>query len=103
MYGEEVFNQDYPGIVGTDASRVVGCVDGQVVGDFQFIEAHGHAFHHCMWYHLPTKTVFSGDAMGFGFKEINMCPLLCTSPTQYDSKSWRQTIKKIEQLNPDFI
>lgn len=56
-----------------------------------------------MWYHLPTKTVFSGDGMGFGFKEINMCPLLCTSPTQYDSKSWRLTIKKIEQLNPDFI
>lgn len=34
VYGEEVFNQDYPGIVGTDASRVVGCVDGQVIGDF---------------------------------------------------------------------
>jgi glyoxylase-like metal-dependent hydrolase (beta-lactamase superfamily II) len=81
VYGQTVFDADYPGIVGCDSSRVIAMKNNQVIDHFRCIEAHGHAYHHCMYLFEPLKTLFSGDGLGFGFKDLNMCPLLCTSPT----------------------
>lgn len=99
VYGDKVFNQDYPGIEGIESDRVVACKDGDVVdGVFEFIEAHGHAFHHGMWFYKPERILFTGDGFGFGFEEINRCPLLCTSPSQFDYKSWKNTVEKVRKL-----
>eukprot|EP00703_Trepomonas_sp_PC1_P002002 JAP94604.1 Metallo-beta-lactamase superfamily protein [Trepomonas sp. PC1] len=103
VYGQETFDKDYPNIVGCDQSRVKAMKDSEIVDNFQCIEAHGHAYHHCMFLFKPLRYLFSGDGMGFGFKEINMCPLLCTSPTQFDFQQWMLTLQKIRQLDIDFI
>lgn len=95
VYGREVFDKDYPNLQKIEPERVVSVQDDEIIlQQFQCIHTAGHAFHHCMWYHLPSKTLFSGDGLGFGFKEINMCPLLCTSPSQFDVPAWRATVKR---------
>ncbi|CAL6041055.1 Metallo-beta-lactamase_superfamily protein [Hexamita inflata] len=98
VYGKEVFDADYPGIIGCDANRVKAMNENDVVDGFKFFEAPGHAFHHGMFFLEELGYLFSGDALGFGFKEMNLCPLLCTSPTQFDSKASLQTVQKMETL-----
>ena len=56
----------------------------------------GHAFHHCGF--IFEKVLFAGDGFGFGFSELNMCPLLCTSPSQFDSKAWGTTAQIVGEL-----
>ena len=63
-----------------------------------YIEAHGHAFHHCFWYYQPEQVLFSGDGLGFCFDELKKCPLLCTSPSQFDSVAWRKTVQKVQKM-----
>lgn len=109
VYGEKVFNQDYPGIVGMPVDRMISAEDGSVHGAaspllrLRVIHAHGHAFHHAMFYSEATKILFAGDGLGFSFSEINFCPLLCTTPTQFDAKAWRKTVDAIRKLDIDYL
>ncbi|KWX13888.1 Metallo-beta-lactamase superfamily protein [Giardia duodenalis assemblage B] len=109
VYGEQVFNQDYPGIVGMSTDRIISAEDGSVHGaaspllKLRVIYAHGHAFHHAIFYSEAAKILFAGDGLGFSFSEINFCPLLCTTPTQFDAKAWRKTVDAVRTLDIDYL
>lgn len=109
VYGEQVFNQDYPGIVGMPTDRIISAEDGSVHGaaspllKLRVIYAHGHAFHHAIFYSEAAKILFAGDGLGFSFSEINFCPLLCTTPTQFDAKAWRKTVDAVRTLDIDYL
>lgn len=105
VYGQEVFDQDYPGVVGLDASRVVIAANDSVRGagddpalQLRCLEAFGHAFHHMVYLSEDLGVLFSGDGLGFSFQELRGCPILNTSPTQFDSGAWRKTLLMVEAL-----
>lgn len=109
VYGQTVFDQDYPGIVGMPEDRMVVAENGAVYGTdspalkLRVIYTHGHAFHHAMFYSDTDKILFAGDGLGFSFKELAFCPLLCTTPTQFDATAWRSTVDVIRKLDIKFL
>ncbi|KAH0572344.1 Metallo-beta-lactamase superfamily protein [Spironucleus salmonicida] len=103
VYGEKVFEKDYPNIQRMNPTRVIPLEHNQEVAGFICLHTPGHAFHHAMFYFKQESVLFSGDGFGFGFKEIGLCPLLCTSPSQFDAKAWKQTVQIVKELEPKII
>jgi len=110
VYGQEQFDKDYPGVQRTPEERVYVAEDqeeyvprdeaGEPLLDLALscLETFGHSYHHMMFYHAPLKALFTGDGFGFSFSALNRCPLLCTSPSQLDTRAWRGTCDIIESL-----
>ena len=74
-------DKKFPDIIGVDKDRIVGCKENDLIdGAFKFIEASGHSFPHNFWVYVPERVLFIGNNFGFGYKEVNCCPMLCTAP-----------------------
>lgn len=111
VYGQEQFDKDYPGVVGVPEGRVHSAADGEEylptdeaggpLADLGAVclETFGHSYHHMMFYHAPLRALFTGDGFGFSFSALNRCPLLCTSPSQLDTRAWRATCDAVEALD----
>lgn len=109
VYGQDVFQRDYPGILCAPSDRVVAAEHDSVYGpekaelQLRCLHSHGHAYHHAFYYSEKYHLLFGGDGLGFTFDELGGCPLLCTSPSQYDGKAWRGSLELARTLDIEFL
>jgi len=105
VYGAEAFAALYGTIRGVDASRVRALDDGAEVpfggGVLRFLHTRGHANHHFVVHDPARDTVFTGDAFGLVYPQLQRAGLLAfpsTSPTDFDGPAAHAAVDRIVAL-----
>lgn len=105
VYGAEHFAALYGTIRGVDASRVRALDDGAEVpfgaGVLRFLHTRGHANHHFVVHDPARDTVFTGDAFGLVYPQLQRRGLLAfpsTSPTDFDGPAAHEAVDRIVAL-----
>jgi glyoxylase-like metal-dependent hydrolase (beta-lactamase superfamily II) len=109
VYGEENFRKLYGSISGVPEGRVIVADEGFVL-DFEgrklhFMDTPGHARHHnCIW-DPKSDGVFTGDALGLAYPELQIAGkqpfLLCTtSPAAFEPDAMVESIERVMSLQP---
>ncbi len=105
VYGAEKFAQLYGTIEAIDPTRVRALDDGASVpfagSEFRFIHTRGHANHHFVVHDLARETVFTGDAFGLVYPQLQRGTRFAfpsTSPTDFDAIEALASIDKILAL-----
>ena len=109
VYGRETFQQLYGEIPGVPKERVIAANDGYVL-DFEgrklhIVDTPGHARHHlCVW-DPESGGVFTGDALGLAYLELQQegCPpfFICTtSPSAFEPDAMVASIERVMNLSP---
>ncbi len=110
-YGESQVNQDYGKLVPIHPKKILEVGDGTLINlagrILTILETPGHAKHHiCIWDEL-TQGVFTGDTFGLSYRELDTSQgpfiLPATTPSQFDPKALRMSLKKIMALRPDCL
>lgn len=111
VYGEVFFKQYLGDIIPVSKDRII-IADNQTItiGDrgLQLITTFGHAYHHYVIFDKLSNGVFSGDALGVSYSELNqdlsdneILIFPPTTPTGFDPQEWLKTIDKINDLGID--
>lgn len=105
VYGAEHFAALYGTISGVDAARVRALDDGAEVpfgrGALRFVHTRGHANHHFVVHDPACDTVFTGDAFGLVYPQLQRAGLLAfpsTSPTDFDGPAAHAAVDRIVAL-----
>ena len=105
VYGAEHFAALYGSIRGVEASRVRALDDGAEVpfgrGVLRFIHTRGHANHHFVVHDPARDTVFTGDAFGLVYPQLQRAGLIAfpsTSPTDFDGPAAHAAVDRIVAL-----
>lgn len=110
VYGELFFKQFLGDLIPIDESRIVIANDNDsiILGNrkLKFINTPGHAKHHvCIWDEY-SQGVFSGDTLGVSYRELDnkkgVMIFPPTSPIQFDPQTWKNTIERLDALNPKY-
>lgn len=109
VYGREKFQQLYGDIPGIPKERVIPAADDYVLNfagrKLHFIDTPGHARHHvCVW-DPESGGVFTGDALGLAYVELQAAGMppffLCTtSPSAFEPDAMVASIDKVMRLSP---
>ncbi len=108
VYGEAAFRWLYGEIVPAPAVRVVEAPDGcelDLAGRrLHFLDTPGHARHHlCIW-DEASGGVFTGDAFGLSYRELDVegRPFVfpSTTPVQFEPQAYHASIERILSLKP---
>lgn len=111
IYGDEVFERVFGVIEPVDAEIVQSMDDGETLElgghTLTFLDSPGHARHHFVIHDSGTNSVFSGDAFGLYFPQLQggskACYTYVCAPPQFDPAAGRNTIRRIMDLNPDHV
>lgn len=105
VYGAAQFEALYGTIRGVDAARVRALDDGAEVpfgnGVLRFHHTRGHANHHFVVHDPARDTVFTGDAFGLVYPQLQRAGLLAfpsTSPTDFDGPAAHAAVDRIVAL-----
>jgi glyoxylase-like metal-dependent hydrolase (beta-lactamase superfamily II) len=105
VYGAAHFAELYGTIRGVDAARVRALDDGAEVpfgaGALRFIHTRGHANHHFVVHDPALDTVFTGDAFGLVYPQLQRAGLIAfpsTSPTDFDGPAAHAAVDRILAL-----
>jgi len=108
VYGEDEFAKMYGNIIGIDESRVTSPADGEQLQfgskTLTFYDTPGHASHHFCIVDEGSKSIFTGDTLGIGYKALRdenhtfLCPT--TTPVQFDPAALHASIDRIMALEP---
>ena len=109
VYGDEVFEQAYGGLVPAPAGRVVEAGDGHVVdlAGRPLLLAHtpGHALHHLAVWDERSRAWFTGDAFGISYREFDVggraFAIPTTSPVQFDPAQMKDSIRRLLAAQPE--
>lgn len=109
VYGMEVANQLYGELLPIPAARVIAAEDGLrlPLGQRELVchDAPGHAKHHQFIYDTVARGIFTGDAFGISYRELDVDgrALLfpTTSPAQFDPVLMRDSIERMIALEPE--
>lgn len=109
VYGEAEFAKLYGKIEGIDATRVRSLEDGEQLQfgskTLTFYDTPGHASHHYCIMDEGSKSVFTGDTLGIGYRALRdeqhsfLCPT--TSPVQFNPQALHASIDRIMALKPN--
>lgn len=109
VYGQQVFDKLYGGLLPVDPARVVEQADGSELNFnsriFRFLDTPGHARHHFCIHDPASRGVFTGDTFGVSYPELNLGRhrfiFPPTTPTQFDPQAWYDSIDRLMELMPD--
>lgn len=112
VYGEKIFADRYGTVLPVDEERVIEAVDGLVISlegrEFKFFDSPGHARHHYCVQDTKSEGVFTGDAFGLAYPELQqpgLAPfLICTTtPSAFEPDAMIATIERIMALEPQVL
>lgn len=117
VWGEEIFTKLYGEIIPTPQYRVRVMQDGEKLDwgkqshYLEFFHTRGHANHHFCVYDSATRGVFTGDAFGamypdlqhFFTKNRTMHIHPITTPTEFDATEAKRSIQMILAYKPKFL
>lgn len=111
VYGKSETERMYGEIIPIDRERIISADDGYVfnIGDKKIItlETPGHAKHHNSYYDESDSVIFSGDAFGVSYSEMQTekgrWAIPTTSPVQFSPEDMVSSINKMLALNPKKI
>lgn len=108
VYGAEKFRALYGEILPVPAERVIEAGEGFVL-DFSgrrlvFRDTPGHARHHLCIHDAASGGVFTGDAFGLSYRELDVDgrPFIfpTTTPVQFEPEAMHASIDRIMALGP---
>lgn len=108
VYGEETFRALYGEILPVAAARVIEAGDGlelKLAGrSLLFLDTPGHARHHVCIFDQASEGVFTGDAFGLSYRELDVDgrPFIfpTTTPVQFEPEAAHASIDRILALRP---
>lgn len=107
VYGEKTFEKLYGKISPVSPSKIQTIQDGEQLKwqsrTFTFFFTLGHASHHICIHDSKTNGIFTGDAFGLCYPELQsegLFILPSTSPIDYDPIEARKSIEKILSFQP---
>jgi glyoxylase-like metal-dependent hydrolase (beta-lactamase superfamily II) len=111
VYGRESAEATYGEPVAVPAERVVVLADGASVSlagrELQCIDAPGHARHHLVLRDAATGHLFTGDAFGISYRELDVggraLAFPASTPVQFDPDAMRRTLERLLALRPDAV
>lgn len=110
VYGEEKYQALYGEILPVPSSRIQSLADGEVIEwQGEKIESFytlGHASHHLCFFDMSSRSIFSGDAFGVSYPDLqgkNFFHLPSTSPVDFDAEQAIKAIEAIEQRKPERV
>ena len=115
VYGPGAMRATYGEIVPVPEARVV-VADVAPDRDFelmlggrrlQFIDAPGHARHHCAIWDEASRGWFTGDVFGLSYREFDDAEgnylIPTTSPVQFDPEAWNATLDRLLEKSPAHV
>jgi glyoxylase-like metal-dependent hydrolase (beta-lactamase superfamily II) len=107
VYGEEPFEKLYGKIEPIPLSKLHSVQDGEILNwqnrNLTFFYTLGHASHHICIYDSKSEGVFTGDAFGLCYPELQNSGLFIlpsTSPIDYEPIEAKKSIEKICSIDP---
>ena len=108
VYGAETFRALYGEILPVAAERVIEAGDGfelDLAGRrLYFLDTPGHARHHLCIHDAASAGVFTGDAFGLSYRELDVDgrPFIfpTTTPVQFEPEAAHASIDRIMALGP---
>lgn len=111
VYGEENFKKLYGEIKGIDAERMIQPSDGETImlddRPLTFIDTPGHANHHHCIIDNTSKSAFTGDTLGVGYRALRskdhsfIAPT--TTPVQFNPEALHASIDKVMAHQPETL
>lgn len=102
VYGEVPFREMYGEIEPISAARVRQMGDGEVLRfgsrELTFLHTRGHANHHFCIFDSLTESIFTGDAFGLCYPDLQKHGFFIfpsSSPTDFDPEEARKAIDRI--------
>ncbi|WP_088071986.1 MBL fold metallo-hydrolase [Gottfriedia luciferensis] len=111
VYGDD-FDRLFNPILPIQASRIRQVEDGEELQlsknrILTFLYTPGHAKHHISIFDSASKFMYTGDTLGIYYpqlqNEIGTYILPSTSPNQFSYESTLNSLRKIQEFNPDAI
>ncbi len=110
VYGEAQFRELYGDIVPIPAERVREMDDEETLRlgrrQFTFLHTRGHANHHFCIADDAANAVFTGDAFGLHYPDLQGAGTFAfpsTSPTDFDGELARQSVRRLVDLGADVV
>ncbi|MGA2187694.1 MAG: MBL fold metallo-hydrolase [Steroidobacteraceae bacterium] len=111
VYGEEAFAHEYGEVSGVPAERVDAAEDGRRIRlgrrTLELFHTPGHALHHLCIVDRDTAEVFTGDAFGVSYRELDTAAgefiFPTTSPSQFDPQQLHASIDRILEFKPTSV
>jgi glyoxylase-like metal-dependent hydrolase (beta-lactamase superfamily II) len=108
VYGEARFAQEYGEVTGVPAERIDAVEDGRRIQmgrrTLELVYTPGHALHHLCIVDRDTAEVFTGDAFGVSYRELDTAAgefiFPTTSPSQFDPQQLHASIDRILEYKP---
>lgn len=108
VYGEVAFKELYGEITAIDANRMIQPADGESIDlngrTLTFIDTPGHANHHHSIIDEQSRSIFTGDTMGVGYRALrnddHAFVMISTTPVQFNPQALHDSIDKIMSLKP---
>lgn len=108
VYGADTFKRLYGVIEPLPAARVQAMEDGEQLRlgarTLEFLHTRGHANHHFCIADDHSNSIFTGDAFGLHYPDLQGPGPLAfpsTSPTDFDGPLAREAIRRLVDLSPD--
>lgn len=102
VYGEENFRKLYGEIEPVAPERVRTVADGELLSwgsrPLRFLHTRGHANHHIVIEDVLTRSIFTGDAFGLAYPDLQrdgLFVLPSTSPTDFDPAEALASVDRI--------
>ncbi len=111
VYGEKQFKATLGDLIPVDANRVSTPADGDVISlgarELTVMATPGHALNHiCIW-DEKSRGLFTGDAFGISYRELDggRAPFIfpATTPTQLDPDAYHASLNRLAALAPETI
>ncbi len=111
VYGRERARKMYGKLLPIAAGRIIEARDNTLLKlgsrELLCIDSPGHARHHIAIVDRQTSGIFTGDAFGISYRELDVDgkPLIfpSSSPTQFDPDEMRCSIERMLSFNPDAV
>ncbi len=103
VYGEAAFERMFGTLTPAPQARCRALRQGDRLplgdGELHFIETPGHANHHGCFFHPPSGDLFTGDAFGLRYPELDHRGhpflLATTTPVAFDPDAWRDSLDRM--------
>ena len=111
VYGEEKFKALYGEILPIAAERIIQPADGEEIQfaerPLKFIDTPGHASHHHCVIDAQTKSIFTGDTLGVGYRALRdgdkAFVAATTTPVQFNPQALHASIDKVMSHQPQWV
>lgn len=108
VYGQDEMKRAFGDILPIPEERIAAAPDGLVLElagrPLRVVDSPGHARHHICLFDEPNRYLFTGDAMGISFRELDgpagPTLVITPAPTQFDPPVLHSTLDVLMGLKP---